>query len=541
VLGLEQVGRNQNFFELGGDSILSIHIVARARRAGLSLSPMQMFQHQTIAGLAEAVGSRKQLQAPQGVVTGPVLLTPVQSRFFSQKRNRPHHYNQSLLLECLERVNPESVGRAIAELLTHHDALRMRFWMDSGQWRQAYLEKVEGDFLHWIDLSGIEREHRAPTIQRVAGELQASLNLDRGLVLRVGYFDCGPEEPQRLIFVAHHLVIDTVSWGIVGEDLEQVYGQLTRGQPLQLPAKTTSYQQWAEVLADYRHSEDLKQEADYWLKAARRPVSAFQRDYDEGDNTESSQAEVRVELNAVETERLVREVSRWYGGGLQEVLITALVQSVTEWNGDQGLLVELEGHGREEEIADVDLTRTVGWFTTIFPVWFDRAQRESLYQQVKRVREQLQAMAGHGIGYGVLRYLDSESPIAQELARAPRAEICFNYFGQFDAVLNQVRFFRPAAGAGGAEHDRDEHREYTFEINCWTSQGRFCVNWIYSRKLHRAETVERLAQDYVAALRRLLDHCATSFDDEIESEVDVLGIDPRKLDDILAEIHVKIP
>ncbi len=540
VLGLEQVSRDRNFFELGGDSVLSIHIVARARQAGLSITPKQMFQHQTIAELAEVVGAGRQLQAPQGPVTGQVPLTPVQARFFSEERVRPHHFNQASLLECNERVNPVNVEAAVRELLTHHDALRMQFWRESGQWRQFNPGEIEGDdFLRWIDLGGIERQHQVEVFQRAAEEIQSSLDLKRGPMLRVGCFECGPQEPQRLLIVSHHLVVDTVSWTILSEDLERTYGQLLQGEPLRLPARTTSYQQWAEALVEYRRSEDLEQETDYWLATARRRVSSLPRDFAEGVNIEASQAEAVVELSGEETERLLREAPVAYGGGLPEVLLAALVKSVTEWSGDQGLLVEMEGHGREEEIAGADLTRTVGWFTSIFPVWFPREQRKTPHLQVERVREQLQAVARRGIGYGVLRYMDSESPIAQELGNAPRAEICFNYLGQFDAVMNEDGLFRQAAVPVGALRDPNEQREWTFEVNCWIGQGRFRASFSYSRLLHRAETVERLAEDYAAALRRLLDQSATAPQEEIESEVSVLGFDARKLDDILAGIRVR--
>jgi microcystin synthetase protein McyA len=220
-----------------------------------------------------------------------------------------------------------------------------------------------------------------------------------------------------------------------------------------------------------------------------------------------------------------------------EALITALVLSVTEWSKDRGLLVELEGHGRDNQV-DVDLSRTVGWFTSIFPAWFQTLPGHSPRQQVGMVREQLQIATEYSLDYGILRYLNSESPVAQELARIPRAEICFNYLGQFDALPNQTDFFLTPAGSYGATRDPDEQREWIFEINCSIIQGQFRVLWGYSRNLHRAETVERLAQDYRAALRRLLASSAVSTQAETESELEDLEIDSRKLDSILARISV---
>lgn len=203
------------------------------------------------------------------------------------------------------------------------------------------------------------------------------------------------------------------------------------------------------------------------------------------------------------------------------------------------MLVELEGHGRDEQAVDLDLSRTVGWFTSIFPVWFPVLPGLSPRQQVEKVREHLQFAMKHSLEYGVLRYLDSGAPVARELERIPRAEICFNYLGHLDGLLNTTDFFFTPAGSCGAERDPDEQREWVFEINCSIIQGRFRIHWGYSRNLHRAETVERLARDFQAALRHLLVSTAFPPPASTESEQWDLDKDGRKFDNILARISVR--
>ena len=344
---------------------------------------------------------------------------------------------------------------------------------------------------------------------------------------------------MRLLLVAHHLVVDGVSWRILVEDLDHIGKGLAAGEPLQLPSKTTSYQQWAEALVRYRANGGLDgDESDYWLAAMRRQ-SEVPRDYVLGDNTVASASSVAVELTRDETEQLVRELPRVLGSQIQDVLLAALVQCVTGWTGHRGLLLGLEGHGREEEIAGADLSRTVGWFTTICPVWLPRVDGESWRRRVERIRDLLAAIPRRGIGYGLLRYIEPNSTIGRRLAEGSRIEIGFNYLGQFDHVLGQGSFFRMFDGAHGANKSELDGRDWVVEINSAVSKGRFRANWSYSRNLHRAETVEAVANAYVTGLRELLADCCGDEARRDEQVPTLTGFDPRDLDTIRAGIKVR--
>jgi amino acid adenylation domain-containing protein/non-ribosomal peptide synthase protein (TIGR01720 family) len=536
-LRLQKIGIHDNFFELGGDSILSIQIVGEAQRAGISITPRQIFLHPTIAELAEVVGTSKRLEAAQGMLSGPVPLTPVQARFFQQHRLDRHHYNQSVLLECAGDIDPQTVEAAVAALMRHHDALRTRFFWESGQWRQEIVEQIEAGVVKWVDLSGLDEDGEEQAYRQATAQLQASLELGEGRVLRVGYFERGLDKEVRLLVVAHHLVIDTVSWGVLLEDLEQIYRGLKGGEPVKLAQKTTSYKQWAEALEKYARSGDVEREqGEHWRETAREGNKMLPRELAGGENNGESGGTVVMGLSEEETERLVREVGKAYGSELQEVLLAGLVESVCEWSGERGAKVEVEGHGREEELVGADLTRSVGWFTSIYPVWLERVEAEGPRRQLERVRQQMRSVPQRGIGYGILRYLERETPTSAELDLGGGAEICFNYLGQFDAVLQQEGFFRPIGGEQGASRSPRDLREYTFEINCWISRGRFQAAWAYSRNLHRTETVEKLAQGYIDALRRLI--VDSSIQQEQEPELSVSGFDPHELDSILAGIRV---
>ena len=264
VLGLEQVGVHDNFFHLGGDSILSIQVISKARQAGFQLTPKQLFQHPTIAQLALVAGTSMVEQAEQGLVSGPVPLIPIQHWFFAQELPRPQHFNQALLLESREGLDAALLEQALRQLLEHHDGLRLRFRRTEGGWQQFHQEQAEaGPLLSRIDLRELPAEQVAARLEAEATQLQASLNLESGPLLRVGLFELGAGG-ERLLVVIHHLVVDGVSWRILLEDLQTGYQQLSAGEAIRLPAKTTSFKRWAELLKEYAESESVGQELSYW-------------------------------------------------------------------------------------------------------------------------------------------------------------------------------------------------------------------------------------------------------------------------------------
>jgi hypothetical protein len=249
-----------------------------------------------------------------------------------------------------------------------------------------------------VDLSAVPETEQESTLSAIATDLQTTLNLSSGRVVRIALFDLGTS--QRLLLVIHHLVVDGVSWRILLEDLQIAYQQLSQGQAIQLPPKTTSFKHWAERLTEYAQSEALQQELDYWLTQSRRQIAPLPVDFPGGDNTVAHSHTISISLSQEETQALLQDVPAAYQTQINDVLLTALVQAVKQWTGESLLLVDLEGHGREEIFEDVDLSRTVGWFTTLFPVLLDIGAASSLADALKTVKEQLRNVPNRGIGYG---------------------------------------------------------------------------------------------------------------------------------------------
>jgi len=524
VLGL-RVGIYDNFFELGGDSILSIQIVARANQAGLQLTPKQLFEYPTVAGLATVAGTASTIQAKQGVVTGAIPLTPIQHWFFEQQLCEPHHWNQALLLEVRGTIAPDILKQAVQYLLTHHDALRLRFTPTETGWQQVNtgLDAAEAVPFLYIDLSGIPAAEQETAFEVTATQLQASLNLIDGPLLRVALFDLGENQPNRLLIVIHHLAVDGISWRILLEDLQRLYQQLSQQEAVQLPPKTISFQQWSELLQEYADSEQLLQERDYWLGKSCHSISHLPVDNPGGANTVASAHSVSVSLSVEETNALLKEAPAVYRTEINDLLLTALVQTFTQWTQEPYLLVDLEGHGREALTQGIDLSRTVGWFTTIFPVQLFQSLIGVHTEQppttdtishisqpgeaIKAIKEQLRSIPNRGIGYGVLRYLSADKSVAAQLQTLPQAEVRFNYLGQFDRVLPESSLFQLVKQFPDTSRSPRSTRRYLLDINGLVLGGQLQLEWTYSEQIHQRSTIARLAQAYIEALRSLITHC----------------------------------
>ena len=527
ALCLDRVGIYENFFSLGGDSILSIRIIAKARQAGLRLTPKQLFQYQTVAELAAAAGTVTSVGAEQGIVTGPVPLTAVQRWFFEQDQPDPHHYNQSVLLEVRRKVDFGLLNRALKTLLQHHDALRLSFKRDASSWQQVNEGVSERDVFTFVDLSALPQEERLPALRRAAAETQSSLNLSEGSLLRAVLFRMGEGEPDRLLLVVHHLAVDGVSWRVLIEDLQ------TACDESPLPEKTESFKRWAERLAKYAHSEELKQELAFWESIggdARLPL-----DHARGENSAASAQTITVSLDADETQALLQDAGAAYQTQINDLLLTALVQVLAPWAGVSSLTVDLEGHGREAIFEDVDVSRTVGWFTSIYPVTLeaDDSTRECL----QSVKEQLRRVPNNGIGYGLLRYLSEDKEVAARLGALPSAEVTFNYLGQFDELASDSASFAIGSESAGSNRSLRALRTHVLDVAASVVNGQLHLFWTFSENLHERATIERLADEYLEALRAVLAHCtAPDSGGYTPSDFPEAGLSQQELDALLAEI-----
>jgi amino acid adenylation domain-containing protein/non-ribosomal peptide synthase protein (TIGR01720 family) len=507
VLRVERVGVDDGFFDLGGDSILAIQVVTRARRAGLELTPRQLFENPSVAALAAVAGTGSASSAPraeQGRVTGQVPLTPVQAWFFEQKQPAPWHHNQSVLLSVDDALSAQTLETALAAVLEHHDALRLRFRRVDGGWTQWHADEV-GIALEHADLSAVAPDAQDRALEQAGAARQAGLDLERGPVGRAVLFERGARG-RLLLLVLHHLVVDGVSWRILREDLERACAQVEAGRPVELGDKSTSYRAWALALQAYAAGDALA-ETEHWRAQGAEGVAPLPRD-GTGEATIAGSRGVTVRLSVDETRALLHEVPAAYRAQINDVLLSALAEALGAWAGGSRVRLALEGHGREEEAGGgADLTRTMGWFTSIYPVVLDLTGAEGPGRRLMRVKEQLRAIPRRGIGYGVLRYLSPDAELRAELAAQPEPEVAFNYLGRFDVGLGVAERFRFAPGERGAESAAENRRRYLLEVNGGIAGDQLSLTWSYAEGAHRSETVERVANAHLDALRALIAHC----------------------------------
>jgi len=506
VLNVESVGVEDNFFHLGGDSILSIQVIARAASRGIRLTPRQLFEYQTIAGLAPVAGRVAEILNEQETVTGPAPLTPIQHWFFEKDLAEPHHYNQSVLLEPRETLNLSALRNAMAHLMAHHDALRFRYVRDETAWRQI-ASSTDEPACERIDLSAVPMNKQAEVLSSAAEACQASLNLAEGPLTRVVLFDRGRSQPQRLLIVIHHLVIDGVSWRILLEDLETAYRQLIAGASAQLPAKTTSFARWAQYLSEHVRQPGQRSDLDLWLADAEAEVAVLPTDGPGGPNTLESERKVDLSLSMAETHALVHQVPKAYNTRIEDLLLTALAQACFQWTGHPVLRIALERHGREALTERLDVSRTVGWFTSLHPVRLDLRGVTSDGEALKTVKEQLRRPPIGGLGYGLWRYLSGERAVVSQLQRCPEPELCFNYLGHFDQTFAPTTLFRATSEPQGSSRSPRNIRRYSLEISGRIVGNQLRLVWRYSKRLHQSETIERLATSHLNAIRNLVTHC----------------------------------
>ncbi|MHC8319522.1 non-ribosomal peptide synthetase [Pseudomonas sp. GB2N2] len=532
VLAVETVGVEDNFFELGGDSIVSMQVVSRARQTGIVLSPKDLFQHQTVRSLAQVARHGEQHRIDQGPAVGAVPLAPVQHGFFAQDIPERQHWNQSLLLLPREKLEAAALDQALLQVLTHHDGLRLRFQMTAAGWQQAYAEPSAESVL-WR-----RQAHSHETLQTLCDEAQRSLNLRDGPLLRAMLVDLS-DGTQRLLLVIHHLAVDGVSWRVLLEDLQQAYGQARDGSTLMPVAKTSSYQHWVKRLHD--HLPAFHNSLDYWQTQLRdAPQRDLPCDHADGALENRFEQKVEIKLDASQTRKLLQLAPAAYRTQVNDLLLTALARTVCRWTQQGSTPIQLEGHGREDLFGDIDLTRTVGWFTSLFPV--NLTPGADVSASIKSIKEQLRAVPDKGLGYGALRYL-AEPAIGAVLAALPTPRITFNYLGQFDRQFDTAALFEPSSEGSGTAQDPSAPLANWLTVEGQVYGGELSMSWGFSREMFDTSTIEQLATDYAAELNALVDHCcaldiaqATPSDFPLaqltQAQLDGLPVNAGLLDDL---------
>jgi non-ribosomal peptide synthase protein (TIGR01720 family) len=534
VLGLERVGIEDNFFELGGDSILSIQVNARAHQRGLGIKPRQLFERQTIAGLAEVAEWAERRGAGPEERAGEAPLTPIQQWFFEQPLEHHEHFNQALVLGVRGPSRPELWEQLVQGLVARHDALRLRFRAGEQGWGQESVPAPRQRVFGGVDLSQLSAQQAA--WEGLCVQVQTSLDYQHGPLLRVLWVDRGAGG-ERLLLVIHHLAVDAVSWRILLEELETGYAQLEKGGPLDWGAAGSSFRAWAEQLQQYAANPALSQQWDWWQQALQG--GDLPQDFS-GPNTQASAAQLSRALEEEETQALLQQAGEAYHTRTEELLATALAAALGEWSRQQPVRMDWERHGREDIGGDLDVARTVGWFTTLHPLTLRLPPAGGEGERLKAVKEQLRAVPQKGLGYGLLRYAGTERQ-REMLRAAGNAPLLFNYLGQFDVVLAPEGRLTPAQESAGESSSRTGLRSHVLVLTAHVSAKRLQLHWQYSTNLHSPRTIERFADRFLAELRALIRHCCSDHaGGYTPSDFPAITIDQKALDELLQKLNSSV-
>ena len=507
-------------------------------RGRVALHRRDLFQHQTVAELATIAQPAGDVEVDAGPVIGPVHATPIQRWFFEQALADPHHFNQTMLLAPRERVDAAHLEEVLAQLVEHHDALRLRCTLDAHDRRQEVIAPPAPMPLDRWDLRDIPVPERDAFIADQAARLQASLDPAAGPIARIALFSGDEQTPDHLLIAVHHLAVDGVSWRILLEDLERGLRQRGEGAPVRLAPRTTSIGTWAARLLDHAQTPVVAEQASYWrdlpwTMARELPIERS----GPYDDTVGTADRVTVALSEERTRALLHDVPAVYNTRINDALLTALSRTFASWTAHPWLLVDLEGHGRDAPFDDVDLSRTVGWFTTIHPVLLHVEPACETGAALCSVKEQLRAVPAGGLPYGLARYLCHDDAVAGPLCDHPPAQVSFNYLGQLDRALGRDAAFPPAGISAGPSRSPRSRRPHLLEINGSVLDGALRMTWSFSPSRHEPATIRRLADGFVTALEDLIEHCLSqrtgSFTPSDFAELDVTQ---GELDDILAEL-----
>ncbi|WP_205660481.1 non-ribosomal peptide synthetase [Amycolatopsis antarctica] len=519
VLGVERVGTQDNFFELGGDSILSMQVAAKARQAGLTVSTKDLFARQTVAELVQVDGLLSGApDADQGEVVGAVELTPIQRWFFESHPVHPEHYTMTFHVEPVGEVDVSALRSAVDALLTKHDALRMRFHHEDGRWRQHNNGLSDAEVLIVRELDS------AQGVDALALSMQSSIELGSGPMLRVALTRTGAR--PRLLIVVHHLVVDGVSWRILLGDLESAYEQARSGVPVDLGPKTTSFREWASRLVESAEAGRFDDELSYWTEADPAAASRLPVDLP-GPNSADSEQTLSVKLGRERTDALLQMVPSTYRTQINDIILSAAGVLFAEWSEQELVAIGMEGHGREHLGDDLDVSETVGWFTTHFPALLSVPKACGWGELIKSIKGQLRLIPGRGLGYDVLKYVLKHP----ELLAHRMPEVSVNYLGQFTTITASEKLYQRHLPNVGRDHHPDQERPYLLDVVGVVENGEMEFTWVYSANVHRPETIRRLADRLITLLDEIIGHCANvGVGGATPSDFPLCGLDQDQLD-----------
>ncbi len=514
---MDQVSIHDHFFLLGGDSIKTMQLAARLNEFGLKLMVQDVFKYPTIAQLSDHIVVKESNEEELPPVEGEVPLSPIQQWFFDSKFIAPNHWNQAVMLKATNKLDEKALELVMEQLVIHHDALRMVYKELEGNVVQINLaaDKPAPATLETIDLSHYDHTESKlfARIIQLSNEAQQSFDLENGPLIKAVHMTTN--HSSYVLLVIHHLVVDGVSWRILLEDLASGYELAINGHNVRFPSKSTSYKVWSERLrqdaSQYMHWD---KEETYWLKQLDRNFGHIPTDYEHSNGTMGESLTVSMKLDCHITEQLMIQVGQAYQTNVQDILIAALAAALKQWTGYEDFLVLMEGHGRHSIIQESDLTRTVGWFTVMYPFVLSAKQADQHSIHIRTVKESIRQVPMNGLGYGLMKYGTITKAHVSDVIQRAIPEISFNYLGHMDPLsLNHT--FEVSEQLLGDVIGPANVRAHKLDIQAAISSQSLTINIVYSNGQFDSSTIEQFAAMYEQQLNQYIAHCLSQSGTEL--------------------------
>jgi amino acid adenylation domain-containing protein/non-ribosomal peptide synthase protein (TIGR01720 family) len=523
VLGIKDISMNDNFYQLGGDSIKAIQISSKLKNIGLDIRVKDILSQDYIEEIAASIEvSNKNKIIDQNISTGSIKKTPIIEWFFNENFIDEHHYNQSVLLECNKALETYKVEAAVGKLMEHHDSLRINYNRDLDEVYYNNVNLKESTSVDFFNLSEYSRDEQYKKIKELGYNIKSSFNIENNTLFKVCIFDLG-ERGQTILFTAHHLIIDGVSWRILLEDFTTILKHLNKNEQIVLPLKTHSFMQWSEKLNEYSRS-NIEEEKDYWESILEKNF-CYPVEFDYGQDTMKISTIVYGEVDKETTQELSKKINEMYSMELNEVLIAALVMTINNITQQKDIVIELERHGRESINDEIDISRTVGWFTSMYPANFIVSD-EDLDFNIKSLKEQLRSIPSKGFNFSILKYLNNELDIKKN------KYIRFNYLGDFDNILNSETFKVSDINCG-EDSGQSNHLTCLMDITAMILEGKLKLNITYSKNKFNDETIQKFMNSYIEKLKEILKYCCDkNYKEFTPSDFDAVDICQEDLDSL---------
>jgi amino acid adenylation domain-containing protein/non-ribosomal peptide synthase protein (TIGR01720 family) len=550
VLGVKKIGTNDNFFKKGLDSIKAIQITSRLLNYSLKVEIGDIFSNPTIKQMSHCV-VRTDRVIPQDIAVGGVELTPIQRWFFENHFSHRHHYNMPVMLYREQGFDEAAVKKTFEKVLEHHDALRMVFTVeveDEAGKRKKIKQVNKGitgklPDMETFDLRGETGSACSKIVEKKCNTLQRNIDLEKGPLVKLGLFKTA--HGDHLLIVIHHLVIDGISWRILLEDIALGYQQVLRGEEVRFQLKTDSFKYWSGKLKEYAASAAVLKESGYWKRIEETLVDRLPVDDEIGkeEKTFGNSETITLELDEEKTGELLKEAHEAYTTEINDLLLSALGLALKQWVAVERTAVYLEGHGREPIIKEVEISRTIGWFTTQYPVILDMTGQKELSHRIKHVKENLRGVPNKGIGYGILRYITPPEK-RENLSFTLEPEISFNYMGEFGVDMeqdeqprNNGEVFRMSSLSMGNSTSPQLERPHHLFINGMTVGGRLRMTFTYNKHHYRKHTIETLTRSYKQHLIEVIEHCTGKKEKELTpNDLDYSDVTIDELEELQEEI-----